>query len=621
MANANDSMDVDEAASLLDGLGRGSDNQAAQLVQRSTVQICCAREGCKRFKGSYCPVDSSNIVSWNTHGHPNDTARHSTIDGLCEFVWHRQYSHLDLAQFLALDMTPQGRKDIDHYVAELIKIRQEKGPNCRIGKAEWAKVPIPTKLTKETFSQLAIEEPDDIFYTPEDYLKAFSMTPQQGGNACEWVESSKGKAYGCWVAQDAPMKRKRSAGQRINHSELLDRSDDALSEDQLAKRFAAERAALFDSPHKGASMPMPMKSPLKSPASKGGSQQQQPSLSPAPLAAGSPAAAVGPQHGGSATASSSCGLAPTHQTGCMQLGLPTAPTPNLGEAGPATGSGRKATRTAGGKAKAKGKAAAVPASSSQRLAILNEYTNLRAKFSVLAVEVELEKWLSDSNKFLKRMEKTKEAILSTCIVDADLLQFQLDLEDAYGQMNSLLNLVTTYKNYMATKKKAGTQPNTKVGAVGGGGGDTSAAFKKALDESAEISTPPVLRKAEYSVRLDMLRSALDLHSTFALMADARFKDVHTVEIEREAIENVVTDFLREIMVAEAKVPVQQFKVDETHKSLKSCISKIRGANLNEELRIQAADIDIVLHHSDFTLEQVGQSAASRKYFKSSGEWV
>ena len=167
-------------------------------------QICCAREGCKRFKGSYRPVDSSNIVSWNTHGHPNDTARHSTIDGLCEFVWHRQYSHLDLAQFLALDMTPQGRKDIDHYVAELIKIRQEKGPKCRIGNAEWAKVPIPTKLTKETFSQLAIEEPDDIFYTPEDYLKAFSMTPEQGGNACEWVESSKGKVYGCWVAQDAP---------------------------------------------------------------------------------------------------------------------------------------------------------------------------------------------------------------------------------------------------------------------------------------------------------------------------------------------------------------------------------------------------------------------------------
>ena len=105
------------------------------------------------------------------------------------------------------------------------------------------------------------------------------------------------------------------------------------------------------------------------------------------------------------------------------------------------------------------------------------------------------------------------------------------------------------------------------------------------------------------------------------MADASFKDVHTVEIEREALENFVTDFLREIMVAEAKVPVQQFKVDETHKSLKSCISKIRGANLNEESRVQAADIDIVLHHSGFTLEQVGQSAASRKYFKSSGEWV
>ena len=105
------------------------------------------------------------------------------------------------------------------------------------------------------------------------------------------------------------------------------------------------------------------------------------------------------------------------------------------------------------------------------------------------------------------------------------------------------------------------------------------------------------------------------------MADARFKDVHTVEIEREAIENCVTDFLREIMVADAEVPAQQFNVDETHKSLKSCISKIRGANLNEELRIQAADIDIVLLHSDFSLEQVGQSAASRKYFNSSGEWV
>ena len=103
-----------------------------------------------------------------------------------------------------------------------------------------------------------------------------------------------------------------------------------------------------------------------------------------------------------------------------------------------------------------------------------------------------------------------------------------------------------------------------------------------------------------------------MQSTFALMADARFKDVTTAEIEREAVEQFLTDCLREIMVAEARVPPQQFKVDETHKSLQSCISKIKGAHLNEEFRIQAADIDIVLHHSDFTLEEVGQSAARLK---------
>ena len=580
-------MDVDEAASLLDGLGRGSDNQDAQSTPRNTragadiyhnaqgEPICCARQGCKRFKGSQCPVDASDIFSWNTHDHTNNAARHSTIDGLCEFVWHRQFSHMDLAQFLAHDKTPQGRKDIDHYVEELIRIRKQKGPNCRIGKAEWAKIPNPTKITKDTFSELAIEEPDEHFYAPEDYLAAFKKTPEQGGHTCEWVESSKGRAYGCWVAQDTPMKRKRTAGQRINHSELLDQSEDALSEDQLAKRFAAERAALLDSPHKGAASPMP----VKSPANKGGSQQQQQQHSPAPLAAGNPAVAAA-AGGGSG----------------WQLG-------QAGSTAPAE-SGRKTSRAAGGQTKAR------PPSSSQRLAIMNQYTALRTRFSVLNDDAGLEKWLSESNKLVKQMEKTKEAIFYTCIVDADLLQFQVALEDAYGHMITLQSLVTTYKKYMATKKKPGAQAKAKAGAVAGGGGDTiagaSAAFKKALDESAEISTPPVLRKAEYSVRLDMLRSASELQATFALMADARFRGVHTAEIEREAIENFVTDCLRETMVAEAQTPVQQFKVDEAHKLLESCISKIRGSDhLDLELRIQAADIDIALHHSDYTLEQVG----------------
>eukprot|EP00972_Heterocapsa_arctica_P028004 4118842-Heterocapsa_arctica.AAC.1 len=88
--------DLDEVASLLDLVSRGGTSGVAPASRVNNADIFHNDDGsaivckaCKKAKNSPDPLDSDKSLLWNTHGRPSEIARHATIDGYCEFVWHK----------------------------------------------------------------------------------------------------------------------------------------------------------------------------------------------------------------------------------------------------------------------------------------------------------------------------------------------------------------------------------------------------------------------------------------------------------------------------------------------------------------------------------------------------
>ena len=135
-------------------------------------------------------------------------------------------------------------------------MKRERGEKGRIADATWAKVPTPTWLFRDNYVDMQIEEPSEEFYSPDDFLKVFQKTKEEVGCSCQWIDTVTSKQWGCWVKEETRMKRKRIQGQKVSHREEVDNSAEALSSDQLVKRFAAEKSALFGEPADSSSKPM-----------------------------------------------------------------------------------------------------------------------------------------------------------------------------------------------------------------------------------------------------------------------------------------------------------------------------------------------------------------------------
>ena len=126
----------------------------------------------------------------------------------------------------------------------IIKIKLEGGKGCRITALKWAAIPAPAILTDEHLNVSEIIQPDEIFIAHGDFLQERHKTPEQEGFTCEWQVKNGKRVWGCWVAQEVPLRRRTKGVEQIRLAEEIDNAEEALSSDQLAKRFKAESAAL-----------------------------------------------------------------------------------------------------------------------------------------------------------------------------------------------------------------------------------------------------------------------------------------------------------------------------------------------------------------------------------------
>ena len=171
---------------------------------------------------------------------------HSDFDGYCEIVWEKQKYDMSKADFTAWAHMQQGRADLLHYTKFLVELKQKAGHKGRISAKMWSGCPTPAKVDRETIRQKELVEPDEIFLTESKFEARFGVLPSTLGHVCVWETRSNGKAeYGCWVANDdEPLRRRNKWIENVKLTEQLDNSDEALTADQLGKRFKAESKAL-----------------------------------------------------------------------------------------------------------------------------------------------------------------------------------------------------------------------------------------------------------------------------------------------------------------------------------------------------------------------------------------
>ena len=356
-------------------------------------------------------------------------------------------------------------------------------------------------------------------------------------------------------------------GQKVSHREEVDNSAEALSSDQLVKRFAAEKSALFGEPADSSSKPM--KSPHKSPVKRD---------SQGAAVAGVPGSA---KSSGASTllAGASADLPPTQQG---NFGLSAIAAPDTS----ATAQRPKKTRTAGPNVGASAGARqagtrakqAASITEHQKAQTLSDCVALANRFDVLHSEEAMGLWAVDCGKQLKVLEKRRAAILSLETVDAAALEFQMSADDLHTSLTTKAALIAALTAY-SRRKKGG--PTSKAGKASASAppGDPLAAFKKALEEVIALPSeiPPMMRLAQFTVQIDACRANGDVAGALKLLGDPQHRASQSDETQREAIENILTDMLRKLVLIEGQEPIQEQMATSVRDNISSCIRSLQDA--------------------------------------------
>lgn len=131
-----------------------------------------------------------------------------------------------------------------HYREALIELKRRKGAEGIISNKEWGQIPTPTVVLRDAYVEKFVEEPDELFFTPDQFHETFGCTPEDKGRKCEFFDHRGQKRWGVWVREEGPLRRKQRTGAKVTHREEVDNGEDALTEDQLAKRFAVEASCV-----------------------------------------------------------------------------------------------------------------------------------------------------------------------------------------------------------------------------------------------------------------------------------------------------------------------------------------------------------------------------------------
>lgn len=237
----------DDAASQLDafcGLGTYRVVSApAPSVERSDIYIDCSGQplkclACHRRKDSADLLLPEQKLWWNFHGYPSNSARHAKVCGYDEFIWRKQFPHFKCEEYCAHVQTTEGGQDRMHYESELVELKRRKGPKGRVSSDDWKKIPLPTRIVNQDYTEKCSQDPDELFYTPEEHVSAFGMAPEDVDLVCEWVLHRGKQRWGCW-REDS--RREARSGKRATHETDVGNREDAISADQLAKRSGESR--------------------------------------------------------------------------------------------------------------------------------------------------------------------------------------------------------------------------------------------------------------------------------------------------------------------------------------------------------------------------------------------
>ncbi len=520
----------DDVQSLLEGLCPGSGGGAASASASGAAKvdifhnsdgslICCA--ACGAAKNSADPINEGMTLAWNHHGRPHETSRHSRIDLYCEIVHTKRCPELSITQYVENAQTPAGKEENDHYRAQVIEMKRRKGPAGRITAAEWGKIPAPpVKVTRDKVVEKVVEAPDELFYTPEEYVKHFGRTPEQDNQKCEWTEHLGKKQWGCWRAEDGPLRRKVRVKDQARISTEVDDSEEQLVEGQMEKSYDLQVAeVLRDSNASASTSATPRKL-----ARAGGS----PPVAPPPLT--SPLKlSPGAQGGGSAAASSGPSTGAAGKRG--PAGDPTT-------ARTQTKRPRQCGGGGGGKE--------IP--SHTRSQTLLEIDNLLVRWAALDSTIEVQRFDIDLTKVIKATEKRLAAIVLIPNLDSEHLEWQMKLDDHLQSLTTMSGLIGSFLEYTGASTKKGkkapqgaTRPVDK--------------FKEAVEAASNIrvSIPSAMAAARRLLNMDVSRADGDMKGFLGLVAKhGDSPEKPAADFHSEQVEHYLTEILREGILLETK---------------------------------------------------------------------
>eukprot|EP00972_Heterocapsa_arctica_P025486 3751650-Heterocapsa_arctica.AAC.1 len=95
--------------------------------------------------------------------------------------------------------------------------------------------------------------------------------------------------------------------------------------------------------------------------------------------------------------------------------------------------------------------------------MVNDCFLLSNRFGALETETSLDMWANECSKMVENIQKKMDAILKLESVAADMLEFHVNIEDAYSELNAFASLATAYKNLNPKKP---TKQQTKLANTG-----------------------------------------------------------------------------------------------------------------------------------------------------------
>ena len=121
-----------------------------------------------------------------------------------KIVRNKVHPEMPMKDFLTHCKTAEGEREVKHFRPKVVQIKQDRGKNCRISGSEWAKIPQPQTVTSEKETETAVCAPDELFFTPQEFMDKFQRTPEAAGLTCEMFELEGTNKWGCWVREDGP---------------------------------------------------------------------------------------------------------------------------------------------------------------------------------------------------------------------------------------------------------------------------------------------------------------------------------------------------------------------------------------------------------------------------------